>query len=77
MSQHTSAYVSIRHIRQHTSAYVSIRQHTPAFPKALPAPHSPHTYVSIRQHTSAYVSIRQHTSALPALHSPQHHLRPR
>jgi hypothetical protein len=36
MTQHTSAYVSIR---QHTSAYVSIRQHTSA-------------YVSIRQHTS-------------------------
>ncbi len=40
VSQHTSAYVSIR---QHTSAYVSIRQHTS-------------TYVSIRQHTSAYVA---------------------
>jgi hypothetical protein len=36
LSQHTSAYVSIR---QHTSAYDSIRQHTTA-------------YDSIRQHTS-------------------------
>jgi hypothetical protein len=44
LCQHTSAYVSIRHIRQHTPAYVSIRQHTPA-------------YISKRQHTSAYVSI--------------------
>jgi hypothetical protein len=41
--QHTSAYVSIRHIYTplHPPAYVSIRQHTSA-------------YASIRQHTSAY-----------------------
>jgi hypothetical protein len=62
--QHTSAYVSIRHIlaststpvyanrwcTEHTSAHVSTRQHTSA-------------YVSIRQPTSADVSRRQHTSA--------------
>ncbi len=80
---------SLTCISQHTSAYVSIRQHTSAASLTLsgllsrmrlrPLNRSPtcirhhasayvirqHTsaHVSICQHTSAYVSIRQHTSA--------------
>jgi hypothetical protein len=69
--------------RQHTSAYVSIR-HIPAPPRVherveryrqlaqLPRPRlllptrsiALPTRSCIRQHTSAYVSIRQHTSAI-------------
>ncbi len=65
--QHTSAYVSIRHlrasaptcsIRQHTSAYVSIRQHTSAYVTCVQVL-QPSAYVSIRQHTSAYVTCVQ------------------
>ncbi len=44
VSQHTSAYVSIRRVRQ--SAYVCVSQHTLTCAS-----------VSIRQHTSAYVSL--------------------
>jgi hypothetical protein len=43
--QHTSAYVSIRHVPAGGDGYVAAALHTSA-------------YVSMRQHTSAYVSIR-------------------
>jgi hypothetical protein len=68
LSQHTSAYVSIRQhtcwdlgclvlalLSQHTSAYVSIRQHTSAYLVGS------RVLLSIAQ--SAYVSVRQNTSA--------------
>ncbi len=41
-----TAYVSIRQLSQHTSAYVSIRQHTSAY---VSIRQHPSAYVSIRQ----------------------------
>ncbi len=80
LSQHTSAYVSIR---QHTS---SIRQHTRIREADLQqrrealVEQSTSAYVSIRQHTSAHVSTCQHMSAYvirPAYVSIRQHMRDR